>query len=412
LAFDYIRAGLKQEAADILRAGGESPMIFYMLAVVNSSSKAYRQARLARPDYCFPNRLEEMLVLEQAMSANPEDPKTPYYLGNLLYARLRHADAIANWERSVRLDPSFAIPCRNLGIAYFNVLGKKGKALSAFDRVVALNPHDARLLYERDQLAKRLGHSPQRRLAELEKKPCLVRLRDDLSVELASLYNQTGHHLKAKVLFESRRFGPWEGGEGSVLREYVRTHLALARRALAAGDRATARRLLEAALAPPQSLGEACHPLANQSDLHYWFGVACEPEPCARQWFEHAAASRGDFQQMSVRSFSEMTYYNALSLKKLGRVQKCRSILRDLLDYALRLRRETPKVDYFATSLPAMLLFRDDLALRNRTASEFLEAQARLGLGQKQRARTLLQKTLNLDRNHAMAADLLREVEP
>ena len=58
-----------------------------------------------------------------------------------------------------------------------------------------------------------------------------------------------------------------------------------------------------------------------------------------------------------------------------------------------------------------MLLFQDDLTQRTRIASLFLEGQARLGLGQKERARRLLQEVLKLDRNHPMAADLLTELE-
>jgi tetratricopeptide (TPR) repeat protein len=412
LAFDLIRAGLTSEAAKVLEHGGESPMIFYTLGYVTGSATAYRRARKARPDYCFPNRLEEMLVLEAAIKAHPEDPRAPYYLGNFLYARHRHRDAIASWERSVRLDSSFAIPWRNLGIAYFNVLGKKEKALTAFDRAVALEPRDARLVYERDQLWKRLGRTPQRRLAELEQRLELVGTRDDLSVELAAIYNQVDQPLKAQELLAGRRFAPWEGGEGLVLGEYVRTQLSLARRALAAGDSGKAKQLLEAALAPPESLGEARHPLANQSDVYYWLGVASEPDPSAGEWFERAAKSRGDFQEMSVRSASEMTYYSALALKRLGRIEESRNLLRELKAYALRLRRETPRVDYFATSLPAMLLFHDDLTLRNRITSLFLDAQSQLGLGQKAKAQKLLKEVLALDRNHPMASDLWAEVKP
>jgi tetratricopeptide (TPR) repeat protein len=411
LAFDLLRAGLKREAAQMLESGGKSPMIFYTLAYVTGSAAAYRKARKAPPDYCFPNRLEEMLVLESAMRYHPDDSRAPYYLGNFLYARRRYRDAIACWERSVRSDSSFAIVWRNLGIAYFNVLGRKKRAETAFDRAVALDPKDARLVYERDQLWKRIGRSPRRRLAELEKRLALVSRRDDLSVELAAIYNQTGQPLKAQKLFASRRFAPWEGGEGLVLGEYVRTQLSLAQRALATDDNTKAKRLLEAALAPPESLGEARYPLANQSNIYYWLGMACEPGAERREWFEKDAESRGDFQEMSVRAASEMTYYSALALKRLGRIKESRDMLRELKEYAVRLRSQTPRVDYFATSLPAMLLFHDDLALRNRITSLFLEAQARLGLGQKTQAKRLLKEVLALDRNHAMASDLWIEVQ-
>ena len=57
------------------------------------------------------------------------------------------------------------------------------------------------MLYERDQLWKRIGESPARRLAQLEKHLALVGLRDDLSIELATLYNQTGKHEKARAIW-------------------------------------------------------------------------------------------------------------------------------------------------------------------------------------------------------------------
>jgi hypothetical protein len=59
-------------------------------------------------------------------------------------------------------------------------------------------------------------------LAELEKCSELVRRRDDLSAERASLYNQTGQHQKALSLLTSRKFQPWEGGEGLALGQHVR----------------------------------------------------------------------------------------------------------------------------------------------------------------------------------------------
>ena len=54
-----------------------------------------------------------------------------------------------------------------------------------------------------------------------------------------------------------------------------------------------------------------------------------------------------------------------------------------------------------------MLLFDDDLAARQLTTALFLEAQARLGLGEAAAGRNLLRKVLQRDPNHALAADLL-----
>ena len=110
---------------------------------------------------------------------------------------------------------------------------------------------------------------------------------------------------------------------------------------------------------------------------------------------------------MSVRAFSEMTY-SALSWKKLDeRTQAKKIIPRSPGLYAQKLQKEKAKIDYFATSLPTMLLFDDDLQFRQETAALFLQAQAQLGLGQKAKAKSLLQTVLKRDPNHALAADFL-----
>jgi hypothetical protein len=75
------------------------------------------------------------------------------------------------------------------------------------------------------------------------------------------------------------------------------------------------------------------------------------------------------------------------------------------------LQKATAKIDYFATSLPTMLLFEDDLQFRQETKALFMQAQAQLGLGKKKQARLLLRTVLRRDPNHAMAADLTKEFE-
>ena len=427
MALDLARAGLEADATDVLAAAnleatdGSVPMVWYTLGHLHSrrglKSKAaacYARARQSPPDYCFPNRLEEIEILEAARRFNPRDPRAPYYLGNLLYGRRRHSEAIALWETASRLDPTYSVVWRNLGIGYFNVLGDRKKARRAFDQALRAAPGDARVLYERDQLWKRIGEPPARRLAQLEKHPALVGLRDDLSLELATLYNQAGKHEKARAIMESRHFQPWEGGEGQALEQYVRTYLALGRRALKAGDAAAAGRLFGSALAPPASLGEASHLLANRSDIYYWLGAACRETgdlPAAKRWWRKAAIARGDFQEMSIRSYSEMTYYNALALSALGKAGEARTLLNGLLHYAGGLLRTKASIDYFATSLPAMLLFEDDPQHRRTVTARFLQAQAKLALGRVAQARRHLEEVLTMDGNHARAADLLVEIE-
>jgi tetratricopeptide (TPR) repeat protein len=449
VAHDYARAGLVTEAIELLQdvgaarmmrgdardAGasdtssalpdqswGALPLVHYTLGWLEqqrSSAAAARQhfahAAAVAPDYCFPARLEEIAILEAAMRADPTDARAPYYLGNLLYDRRRHEEAIRLWEVAAKLDPHFSIVWRNLGIGYFNIRRKPTRARTAYERAFQASPQDARLLYERDQLWKRLGQQPAKRLRALERHRALVQQRDDLSVELCALYNQTGAPGKTLALLTSRTFQPWEGGEGGPLGQWVRAHLTLGRQTLAAGDIVQATVHLSSALTAPENLGEARHLLANQSDVHYWLGCALtqggNPES-ARQHFLAAATARGDFQEMSVRAWSEMTYCSALAWKKLGKAAKANKLLRELLAYAQRLQKTPATIDYFATSLPTLLLFEDDVQARQETQALFLQAQARLGLGDRKAAQRLLRRVLEQDPNHALAADLIGECSP
>ena len=432
LAHDFARAGFHAEAIELLneaettsrdlpdQSWGAVPLVHYTQGWLHEKSgdwrtalACYRCAASGSPDYCFPSRLEEIAVLESARRANPNDARAPYYLGNLFYDRRRHAEAIRLWERSARLDPHFSITWRNLGIGYFNIFRKPSKARTAYDKALKANPDDARLLFERDQLWKRLGESPAKRLEELEKYPHLIAQRDDLSVELCALYNQTQRHLQALAVLCSRRFQPWEGGEGQVLGQHVRTHLALGREALARHDFSIAHRHFANALTAPENLGEARHLLANQSNIHYWLGVVLDllgDRNSARAHWRTAAMFRGDFQAMSVRAFSEMTYYSALAWERLGQRAKAKKLFRALLDYARKLQKSQAKIDYFATSLPIMLLFSDDIQFRQDTTALFLQAQAHLGLDNPSRARKLLVAALRRDPSYGLAADLLEEI--
>ncbi len=443
LAHDYARAGLFAEAVELLgarasarfnvqitgghRSGvnaalpdqswGAMPLVRYTLGWLEQKrgdAKAalnyFKQAAALAPDYCFPSRLEDIAILEAAMRANPRDARAPYYLGNLLYDKRRHAEAIHLWKKSAKLDASFSIVWRNLGIGYFNIHSKPAQARAAYDRAFKVNPDDARLLYERDQLWKRLGEKPAKRLRELELRLDLVQQRDDLSVELCALYNQTGQPDKALALVSARNFQPWEGGEGGSLGQWVRSHLALGRDALECGEAMKACEIFAAALNAPQNLGEAKHLLANKSDIHYWLGCALASSGEAQQAKQHwlaAANFKGDFQEMSIRAFSELTYYSALASEKLGQRAKAKQLFRDLLTYAQKLQKAQAKIDYFATSLPTMLLFDDDLQRRQETAALFLQAQAQLGLGRKPQAKKLLATVLQRDPGHALAADLI-----
>lgn len=424
LAFDLLRAGLMEETLRVLEAAepsakedGSRTMLLYARARTldqldrhEESATAYENAAKASSLYVFPSRIDEMLLLEEAIRTKPQDARARYYLGNLLYDRRRHEEGIACWEAAVQLDPNLPTAWRNLGIAYHNVQRDTQKARRAFEQARALAPHDARILYEQDQLLKRLGAAPESRLTALENARDLVDRRDDLSVELAGLYNQVGRPTDALRVLLARQFQPWEGGEGRVLAQYVRAHLLLGREDLEKGRPEAALDHFQSTLAPPASLSETWHPLANRSEVEYFLGIARDalgPREKANAWWRQAASRQGDFVQMQVCAVSESTFWSGMALEQLGETAQARRLFREIAEYAKSLERETPKIDYFATSLPTMLLFEESLVVRQQILSRFLYAQSQLGIGNTKEALETLRSVLQLDVNHSGAADLL-----
>lgn len=424
-AFNLMRSGRDQEARAVLYSAdgssrdGSAPIILLALARLESrfdakaEQTAYKQALGSSLDYCFPSRLEELVLLEETIVSHPQDGFTRYLLGNLLYDRRRHREAIAAWESAALLMPGHATLWRNLGIGYFNIQRATDSAVEAFNRAIDACPLDGRILYERDQLWKRIGVTPEKRLSELQKFPELLSRRDDLSVELAALFNQVGRPKDALSLLLGRRFQPWEGGEGLVLTQFVRARLLLGQRALREGDAKQALQQFRAALAPPDNLGEATHLLVNQANVYYWIGMTLHQlgdQTEAQSWWQRAAQYRGDFQQMKVQNISEMTYWVALSKNQLGDITGANQLFEAINAYSSELELTEPKSDYFATSLPTMLLFEDDLKQRQRIRASFLRAQALVGLHHLDKVEAELTQVLRWDVNHAAAADLFEQL--
>lgn len=227
VVFDLAESGLHADASALLgdcqlREQWDYPMTWYTLSWLsgllnneNQSNEYITNAEAASSRYCFPARLEEMIVLQDVIQRNPSASRAHYYLGNLYYDKRRYHDAIQCWRRSVELDNAFSIPWSNLGIAEFNVLRDPAAADRMYQRAFAADSDDARLLYEWDQLKKRAAlASPEQRFSTLENHRVLVDRRDDLTVEYITLLNQTGRFQDALNALSARRFNPWEGGEG------------------------------------------------------------------------------------------------------------------------------------------------------------------------------------------------------
>jgi tetratricopeptide (TPR) repeat protein len=422
LGLSMERGGQREEAIDVLTVGttapadGYVPLLHIAIARCNASlgnrqmaERHLTTAANASPDYCFPHNIDHLDLLQYAVTSRPDSSRFHYYLGNLFYHLRRHEDAIRHWERSATLNACYAQVWRNLAIGYFNIRHDAAAAVRAFKSARASSPCDGRLLYESDQLQKRLNFPVDQRLAELLRQRDLVDSRDDLTVELATLFNQLQEPQPALDVLLSRKFQPWEGGEGLVLAQFTTAKIGLGQAALKKGRPEEAINHFRDALNPPHSLGEARHLHANTSNLYYWLGRAYEAigdeAECTRS-YRRSASQRTDFQGMAVRPFSEMTYWSGLSMQRLGHAAEAQELFETMLSYGKKLEQQKARIDYFATSLPSLLIFEDNLDGRHRSQARLLQAAALAGLGRLAEAHTLLDSIILADPNSLFATAL------
>ncbi len=429
-AMDYAYAGFYEEATRFISMGIDEqtgknvyPMAFYYKAWFENlagDEKAADQnlkiAASACPDYCFPNQPEAVRTLEWAIRRNPSDYKALYCLGNFWYAFKNYNEAVSCWEKSVEIFSGFPTTHRNLALAYFNKKGDAGKALASLEKAFSLDPTDARILMELDQLYKRLNYSPEKRLDVLQKYPEQANTRDDLYLEQATLLNLSGEYEKAYQMLLSRKFHPWEGGEGKVTGQYVFSLTEMAKKAIRSNQFQKAASLLKKAQVYPENLGEGKLYGAQENELFYWLGIAFdgigEPEK-SRLYFEKA--SKG-LEQVSAAMFyndqqPDTIFYQGLALQKLGKNGEARQRFDLLISFGEKHLNDEVKIDYFAVSLPDLLIWEDNLNARNRQLCQYLTGLGQLGKGNYQVAENLFTEVLKADKSHKGALVQLKDME-
>ena len=377
VAYEYISFGFWQDAADALsRCPAESPMKYY--------AKAYAEGKLDRvdaakadvikaeklpTDLCFPNRVEEKLILEYAVSLLPAAPNAHYYLGELLYDKKQYGEAVRHWQAAIREMPELAPAHRNLSIAYYNH-GDKSLAAAEISAACKLEPGNSRFLLEQEQLLKRLDRPVKERLSILEAHQEIIPDRYALMLAYVTLLNQDNQHEKALDLLTHYTFHVWEGGEGKVADEYKTALFALAEKALAENKPEEAIAYAKRTLTYPVNLGEG--KLENVPDNRAWYVTGCayrilNDETKARECFEKAAT--GSQVPEPVRYYndqpSDFIYYQGLAYAALGDIEKAKKSFHQLIIFGERHIFDQVGYDFFAVSMPELEVFQDDIQKRS-----------------------------------------------
>ena len=420
-ALDYAHARLTNEATQVLQTAidkgvEESPLTYYYLAYWNklSGSNDYlEKAATISPDYCFPNRLEDAEILGFLMELPfVEDARIPYYLGCLYYDKRQYDVAIRNWECSAKLEPNFPIVWRNLALARFNKENRQDEALEYMEKAFHLDETDSRMLMELDQLYKRLHKPHQVRLDFLQKYPELIQQRDDLVLEEITLLNQLGRYEEAMEKLDAHQFHPWEGGEGKVSSQYQICRVELAKQEQAKQDKQErqdninkAIRLLEECLEYPPHLGEGKLYGAQENDFYYLLGVAYDAlgqtEKAVACWQE---ATKGPQEPAAAMYYNDAKpdtiFYQGLALRKLGREDEAHGRFYKLINYGKQHIYDKVVMDYFAVSLPDLLIWEDSLDIKNLIHCKYMLALGYYGMGDKEKGLRYLSEVENLDNNH------------
>ncbi len=411
-SLDFANFGFYDYAFEMLSLYGfKNPMHSYYLAYYAHQMGDFElRDRLLleggniRVPYCFPNTVQDLLVLKFVLSWMPEDGYAWYFLGNLLYDKKQYTKAKQAWETSSSLIAQFATVWRNLALVYYNKERDPEKALEVLTKAFELNMSDARVFYELDQLHKILGMDVQRRIQNYDAFPHLWNKRDDLYTERVTLLNLAGRSAEAYELIMHHIFHPWEGGEGKITTQYAAS-LKLMALDIMSSDPHQAKALLRKALQIPLNLGEGKLEGAKENDIHYLLGLCEEALGAAGEAakeFTLATVSNGSLSSMMYYNDqpADMILYEGLALKKLGKMESAHSRFNKLIDYGEAHYFDKVSIDYFAVSLPELQLFDVDLTANNRIHCEYLIALGNIGLGNSGYAQDLLLKIIEKAPSH------------
>lgn len=83
---------------------------------------------------------------------------------------------------------------------------------------------------------------------------------------------------------------------------------------------------------------------------------------------------------MAVTEYSELSYWRGLALKEIGRIDDAKALFVGMKAFAEKGLKTPFKIDYFATSLPLLLIFEDDLEAVKNARMENLNSLAEKGL--------------------------------
>jgi tetratricopeptide (TPR) repeat protein len=425
VAAEFSDAGLWLDGSEVLEQSiaaapdksKTSPVVYYYYGDFAEKLGDAATAKICRqfaaqqpPDYVFPFQSEVIGVLRRAMAANPLDARAPYYLGNLLFD-WQPAEAIALWEKSAALDPSFPITWRNLAQAYSHKddEASRAKAISYLEKAVALDDNYPAHYSELDQLYQAAGVPVEKRLALLEQHQQVVVKKDEGLAALIGLKTFAGKSDEAIALLQGRTFSLWEGGTRFNTGEaWADAHLVRGLQRFSAKQYREALADFDAALKPPANLRAEQRGGSRQAELAYWIGCANEGlgnSGLARQSWTTAtvtnAPATGNRRGGNALGARASRYFQALAFQKLGQNDKAEAVFHELVDAGTAALRPADDDSTISSRQPA----------NSRAATaHYITGLGCAGLGEKENARKEFAAALASSPDHLGAKIALEQL--
>ena len=302
-------------------------------------------------DYCFPNRLEELAVLQWAASgAGAAFANTHYYLGEILWNMDQKDAALASWRKAVEIDPKHALALRCVGFGlshpgtYFTNTGvptgvPNAEAYGFYKRAVEADPENFRVLEESDRLAEKLKVPASERIAVMLRHRKTAEKYDACMLRLAYLYNAVGEFASAREILTTRRFHVWEGAEG-LLTPFVDACIGLGKSEMAKGDYKKALAYFAESTTYPENLQAGRPGDAGSEPKSRYFMAQCKKGMGDKAGYkaELENALKGWIKA------GEMDYWRVKTLRELGRDAECAPLIAEMEQAIRELEAPVPQV--------------------------------------------------------------------
>jgi tetratricopeptide (TPR) repeat protein len=121
--------------------------------------------------YVFPSRSDSLDILKRAITVDPKDANAHALLGSLYMSGGKQDAAMTEWNAARELNPAIPALLRNMGYTVLYEKQSPERAIQFFSEGTKSDPQNAEIYLGLEEALKDAGHSPEERVAALQRFP-------------------------------------------------------------------------------------------------------------------------------------------------------------------------------------------------------------------------------------------------